>query len=457
MLNRSPPKLLAEVILVDDASAAEYLHDPLRDYLVHLPKVRLIRHDVREGLIRSRMQGARAATGDVIVFLDAHTEANINWLVEILSHIKRDPHIVVQPLVDGISAQTIEYGSTGGNHIGIMSWDLNYRWIKLGKHETKRLKSPIDPIYTPSLVGCAIAVQRDYFFHIGAFDEGMDIWGGENIELSLRTWLCGGKTLTLPCSRVAHVFKEFTYGFGKLGKDTILQKNLIRIAETFMDEHKKYFYASTRTHKEKRDVKLSDVEWASLERRKKLRKDLFCKPFEWFVNTIIPNLPLPPMDVVFYGEITSQASSLCWVPRQANDGVYIAMTNQCYFHKIIPENYFKITQNGRLMFGELCVEVKMPSPFLVLTKCKLESDIYEQGLWSLMQGGSVEIGKVQVQTYMDKQLYTFCIEQVTNILEPYKGEQVPQVGRCKQDNRFQEWRFTYKIDFETHTNNTRAN
>ncbi|CAH1792505.1 unnamed protein product [Owenia fusiformis] len=124
ILNRSPPKLLADIILVDDANEEEYLRDPLWDYLIHLPKVRLIRHDVRQGLIRSRMQGARAATGDVIIFLDSHTEANNNWLEEILSQIKRDPHVVVQPLVDDIDAQTIKYGITGGNNIGIMSWDL---------------------------------------------------------------------------------------------------------------------------------------------------------------------------------------------------------------------------------------------------------------------------------------------------------------------------------------------
>lgn len=35
-------------------------------------------------------------------------------------------------------------------------------------------------------MGCAFAVDRKYFFDIGAFDEGMDIWGGENIEMPFR-------------------------------------------------------------------------------------------------------------------------------------------------------------------------------------------------------------------------------------------------------------------------------
>ena len=39
---------------------------------------------------------------------------------------------------------------------------------------------------SPTLVGCSLAIEKNYFFETGAFDEGMDIWGGENIELPVR-------------------------------------------------------------------------------------------------------------------------------------------------------------------------------------------------------------------------------------------------------------------------------
>ena len=39
---------------------------------------------------------------------------------------------------------------------------------------------------TPTLIGCSLVIEKNYFFEMGAFDEGMDIWGGENIELPVR-------------------------------------------------------------------------------------------------------------------------------------------------------------------------------------------------------------------------------------------------------------------------------
>lgn len=74
-----------EIILVDDHSTKKFLKQKLDDYIaVHLPKVKVIRLPERSGLITARLAGAKAATGDVLLFLDSHTEPNTNWLPPLL-------------------------------------------------------------------------------------------------------------------------------------------------------------------------------------------------------------------------------------------------------------------------------------------------------------------------------------------------------------------------------------
>lgn len=82
-----------------------------------------------------------------------------------------------------------------------------YTWIRVADHIQNQAYETGLPFFSPTLVGCAIAVQRQYFLDIGGFDEGLKVWGGENIELGFRTWMCGGQVTTVTCSRVGHVFK----------------------------------------------------------------------------------------------------------------------------------------------------------------------------------------------------------------------------------------------------------
>jgi polypeptide N-acetylgalactosaminyltransferase len=106
IIARSPPELLIEVILVDDASDW-----PIPDDFLAMDKVVGIKLLKREGLIRARTIGAQAARGEVLTFLDSHIECNVDWLLPLVTRISQDYRVVVTPVIDLIDDSTFRYAA----------------------------------------------------------------------------------------------------------------------------------------------------------------------------------------------------------------------------------------------------------------------------------------------------------------------------------------------------------
>ena len=144
MLNRSPSHLLTEVILVDDDSTKPNLKKDLDDYLANYAKVSVLRLPERGGLITARLAGAKIAKGEVIInitllhhknfiiitihqviiFLDSHTEANVNWLPPLLDPIAKDYKTAVCPFIDVVDFNNFEYRAQDEGARGAFDWQL---------------------------------------------------------------------------------------------------------------------------------------------------------------------------------------------------------------------------------------------------------------------------------------------------------------------------------------------
>ncbi|XP_033761442.1 probable N-acetylgalactosaminyltransferase 9 isoform X2 [Pecten maximus] len=304
VVNRSPPEYLHEVILLDDFSDRPELGEKLNKYVEETwPDgiVRIVRTMERSGLIRARLAGAVAAKGDVLIFLDSHCETATGWIEPLLARIKANPQAVLCPIVDAVDAETLEYSGNGGYQVGGFSWSMHFTWRNVPERDTVSRKYT-DPVGSPTMAGGLFAADREFFFNVGAYDNGMDVWGGENLEISFRVWMCGGKLEFIPCSRVGHIFRS-SHPYTFPGNKDTHGINSMRLAEVWMDEYKRLFYSHRRD--------LLGQDYGDISERKALREKLKCKNFKWYLDNVYPEKFIPDENVHAWGMVRNPGSNLC--------------------------------------------------------------------------------------------------------------------------------------------------
>ncbi|XP_063544381.1 polypeptide N-acetylgalactosaminyltransferase 1-like [Cydia strobilella] len=345
---------LKEIILVDDNSTLPELRGKLARYIrtrLPLDMVRVLRLPDRIGLTRARLAGARYASGDVLIFLDAHCEGVTDWMRPMLQRIKDAPTAVVMPIIDVVEHKDFLYSvqDPAMFQVGGFTFVGHFTWIDVPEREKRRRGSDIAPTWSPTMAGGLFAIRREYYWELGAYDEQMAGWGGENLEMSFRIWQCGGTLETIPCSRVGHVFRAF-HPYGLPANSDTHGINTARMAEVWMDDYAELFYL----HRPdlRKNPKIGDV-----THRKILREKLHCKSFQWFLDNVYQEKYVPVRDSQAFGRVSNMATNLCLDTMQREGEATPLGFYPCHA-QLTDTQFLSLSLAGQLRDEERCAEIQ---------------------------------------------------------------------------------------------------
>ncbi|KAH9523810.1 Polypeptide N-acetylgalactosaminyltransferase 12 [Bulinus truncatus] len=218
------------------------------------------------------------------------------WYEPLVSPLQNNDKAITFPVVDVIdpnSFAVMEQSTVtlvGSLHL----YSLLFTWLEdRGYTSETTIKSSTMP-------GSVFAISKKWFSHLGMFDPYLQVWGGENIEMSFKAWMCGGGIFIATCSHVAHLPRRPV----NVKSHTALL-NSARVAEVWMDEFKQYFYEKTAFH-------LAWFNHTNIDSRKELRRSLKCKNFRWYLTKVSPDLYNQIDEYSFYlGQIKNKQYDVC--------------------------------------------------------------------------------------------------------------------------------------------------
>src|SRR5581483_5300537 len=165
----------AEVIVVDNASTDETPELPTAEH--EAGRIRAILNDVNRFYGPASNQGARAATRELVVFLNNDTIPRPGWLEALVGCLDRDPAV-------GAVGARLLYPDGRIQHAGI---GFEPRGIPF---HPGRLDAGEDPALGvdrdhPAVTGACLLMPRELFFSVGGFDEDYVMYV-EDVDLCLR-------------------------------------------------------------------------------------------------------------------------------------------------------------------------------------------------------------------------------------------------------------------------------
>jgi len=136
------------------------------------------------------------------------------------------------------------------------------------------------PYRTEAIPGGLFAVKREHFWGLKGYDSEFQLWGFENLEMSLKEWMCGGMLVVVPCSMVEHVHRE-KWPFGEEGSHQS-NHNRNRVISTWVTEPwRSELFRNLGVELEEQKSLFAET----AARRREL-SELQCNNFDWYLTNV---------------------------------------------------------------------------------------------------------------------------------------------------------------------------
>ncbi|CAK0861763.1 unnamed protein product [Prorocentrum cordatum] len=273
LLYFTPDHLVTEFIFISDGNAdsREVELKAISD------KVRVLALRERVGLMVAKTKGVEMAKAPVLVFLEAHCIMNHGWLEPLLQRLKEDPKILAMPQLDIIPEDNFYQYRKNVPGYWRYEWNFNLIYSNPGGGLIKDSRTKSEPYLSPGTSGGIFAMRRDWFNHLGFFDEGMEQWGGDHIELTMKVWRCGGRIEVVPCSRIGHLFRTPAKRPYDVEVAQVV-KNYARLARVWAGNYLDTFY------KMKPEARAFEV--PDLDELQRQHDELGCHSMDWYVQNV---------------------------------------------------------------------------------------------------------------------------------------------------------------------------
>ena len=197
--------------------------------------VQFHRFDNNKGLIYCRRFGSQLATGDAVLVLDSHIEVKPGFIEPLLKAVDKNYKVIAAPVFEFWDTFENKFFTLDGEALG---FDQYLTWIFVNHPKDGR------NFQTPAILGGAFLATKLFLEELDYFGRCLVGWGGENIEIGMKTWMCGGELIFVPCSRVLHYAarrQPMFHGEERVKAPRSEFNNGVIINSFFPDEHAKEF------------------------------------------------------------------------------------------------------------------------------------------------------------------------------------------------------------------------